>query len=802
MSGSRLTRLTSRSAASCPAREGRLGLLAWLLLAAASCASTLSTEPGTTPALPQPDASVEGGGADAPLEVRADEASADASGADAEAEAPPCLPDEDKDSIPDDVEGRDKGLDTDGDGTPDYLDLDSDGDTIPDAVEGDVKNAGCKTPQDSDGDGKPDFQDTDSDSNGLPDRDEIDPAGKPFDPQKGAADTDGDKYPDYADPDNDDDGLLDTSELVGGKAPDTDKDGLPDLDDVDSDGDTIADGQEGTGDFDKDGLANFRDTDSDADGVPDACEAGKGHKLVELPIDTDSDGRYDFLDLDTDADGLLDAKEDKNGNCLVDVADGETDRLLADSDNDGANDLVEVTLGSDPQDQFSKPETLGKFYFLLPYAKPAVPTSRVLPIDTGLQKADLGFVVDTTGTMGGEIDDLKAGIATILAALKAQVPDVAAGVGAHDDYPLDPYGIAGDRPFYLPSQKGRVTTTQADTVAALTALTLHNGQDGPESQIAGMWRALTNDWLQWPGTLVQPDSIPFDRFGSLAFRKNALPILVEITDAAFHNGKRAGAPASLHDPYSFNQQAPYKAPTVDTLVAAMGSTGARIIGIASDDGARTGDPYEDMAYLSDATGSLVPTSAFGGTTCNTALGGLPLGSPDGPNGTCRLVFDIKKNGVGLTERLVDGVKALIKSLTMDVRVVAIADEPDSSNGFVDSVDTFVEYVEVSLSGGDDPTDPAKPCVVLAPQKVLDAWMGPKGMSPGGDTYWDTVLAVLAQTKICYNVKVIDNTTIPQTDSVQVFHAVLQVRAKNGKSPIELDFGAARDVLFLVPAKPQ
>ena len=49
-------------------------------------------------------------------------------------------------------------IDTDGDGTPDYLDSDSDGDGIPDSIE----DAGCTgtapcTPTDTDGDGTPDY---------------------------------------------------------------------------------------------------------------------------------------------------------------------------------------------------------------------------------------------------------------------------------------------------------------------------------------------------------------------------------------------------------------------------------------------------------------------------------------------------------------------------------------------------------------------------------------------------------------------------------------------------------------------
>lgn len=71
--------------------------------------------------------------------------------------------DKDKDGIPNDVEGN---VDTDGDGTLNYLDLDSDGDDHSDLDEG---------TDDVDCDGIPNFLDTDSDDDGIPDVKDPDP---------------------------------------------------------------------------------------------------------------------------------------------------------------------------------------------------------------------------------------------------------------------------------------------------------------------------------------------------------------------------------------------------------------------------------------------------------------------------------------------------------------------------------------------------------------------------------------------------------------------------------------------------
>lgn len=738
----------------------------------------------------------------APHDALQDVAPESAPEADAPHDAPPttCTPDADGDNIPDEVEGRSEGRDTDADGTPDYLDLDSDDDSIPDRIEGDTVDMGCLSPLDSDGDKKPDYVDTDSDDNGVPDRDEVYPDGAAYDPAHAApnpADSDSDGRPDYADKDNDSDDLDDVTELGGGASQDTDLDGLPDIDDPDSDGDTIKDGQEGAGDFDGDGKPNFRDLDSDADAVPDQCEAGKGHTIEQVPADSDNDGKYDFVDIDSDSDGLYDSSEDKNGDCAVDP--GETDRTLADTDGDSANDLIEVTLGSNPNDPLETPETLGKFYFVIPYSGQPKPDQHTLAIKTTLSKADVGFAIDTTGTMAEELNNLKGGLQTIVQALLKDIPELAVGISAFDDYPVDPYGVAAqtDKPFYLSSPAGMVSTVYANAQAAVSQLSIHAGGDYPESQVAALWLGLTNEALQWPGEYWPPSTIPSGRYGALAYRPEALPILVAITDAPFHNGRRSSDPTTLHDPYSFN--ATSGAPTVDDLVAVMKDTGARFVGFASDNGVRSGDPYEDMAWLCDQTGSYVSPAAFGGA-CMTGIGGSAIPAPDGPGGSCRLVFDVYQNGDGLTERIADGITSMLKGLLLDMRVVAISD-PVEPPLFVDSVEEFIEHVTVNQMGADDPTDPGVPCWMVPSSKLADKWSGAKGMVSGPDAWNETVLQVVPTTKICFDVVPKTNTTVPQTNVVQVFHAVLQVRAKKSDKS-EINLGQPRDVLFVVPPKPQ
>ncbi|MCL7765026.1 hypothetical protein MPF19_16505, partial [Polaribacter sp. Z014] len=181
--------------------------------------------------------------------------------------------------------------DSDGDGIPNRLDLDSDNDGIPDVIETGGKDENHdgmadgvigKTPStngipssadtgnsltSSDGDGIPDYIDIDADNDGIPDNIEVqttagyippsgigtaitdtnnngiddvyEVGGKVFIP----VDTDGDKIPDYLDADSDNDGILDIAEngaprnTLAGK--DTDGDGLDDAFDDNTDNPTI-----------------------------------------------------------------------------------------------------------------------------------------------------------------------------------------------------------------------------------------------------------------------------------------------------------------------------------------------------------------------------------------------------------------------------------------------------------------------------------------------------------------------------------------------------------------------------------
>jgi hypothetical protein len=295
--------------------------------------------------------------------------------------------------------------DSDGDLIPDYLDLDSDGDHVPDALEGgasgvDTDNDGVDDafdvdtlggsdanhdgvddaafPRGTDGDGLPDYRDVDSDNDGILDGREANALGvdsdsdgidNAFDVEvtggtdanhNGIADnlrlvdTDGDGIADLRDLDSDNDGLFDVVEAgltdanhdaqadagqsPTATVPDPDGDLVADFRDLTSAGsgalDVVAAGY-GALDVNQDGIIDAT-ADADQDGIVDAVDGSP--QVFGSFLDSDGDGVPDASDLDLDNDGIpneLDGPEDSDG-------DGLANQVDLDSDNDGIADVIEA----------------------------------------------------------------------------------------------------------------------------------------------------------------------------------------------------------------------------------------------------------------------------------------------------------------------------------------------------------------------------------------------------------------------------------------------------------------------------
>jgi uncharacterized repeat protein (TIGR01451 family) len=244
--------------------------------------------------------------------------------------------DSDNDGIPDVVESY--GVDTNGDGIIDnYTETDFDGfsqnvDANNTGVTG--SGVGLGAP-DMDGDGIPNYLDLDSDNDGIPDAVEV-----------GAPDSNNDGKPDGL-VDNNGNGLHDNYELVNGLLFTG-----PDVSPVNGRADNYPYKNK-----DRDFRPNAYDMDSDGDGITDVIEAGfpdaNFNGIIDGPIGTngwatvisslpalalrvtDSDPYPDYLDIDADDDGIPDNIEGQStaGYLLPTLVDADGDGLMNPYDN-------------------------------------------------------------------------------------------------------------------------------------------------------------------------------------------------------------------------------------------------------------------------------------------------------------------------------------------------------------------------------------------------------------------------------------------------------------------------------------
>ena len=517
--------------------------------------------------------------------------------------------DADRDGIIDAHDGLTE--DADGDGFPNYQDMDSDGDTVKDKVEaGD--NDPLTLPVDSDSDGIQDFLDLDSDNNCVPDKKERNPV------DGVAGDQDGDGIGDYADPDNDGDGISDVHEIgLDCAAPDSDMDGTPDYMDIDSDGDGIGDMYEaGTSeweddprDTDEDGVPDYLDSDSDGDGIPDSEEGGMPDPM-DVPPDTDGDGDYDFCDTDSDGDSLSDWDENNIYG---------TDPFDPDTDGDGYSDGGEITAGTDPMDPTSAIEGL---YVEVP-ERTGVEDN--FEFELRIQMGDVAFLLDTTCSMSSTAHAMSTEFSAIVTSLSALIPDAEYGVATYDDYAYGSFGYAssGDKPFILRQQ---ITDNTAAVQGSLSSVDIHFGGDGPESSMEAIYQGATGDGYDQncngvydAATDVKPfiadAGDPFagaggqsysevsssgGQIGGFGFRDYALPVLVYATDNYLRDSEAGyGTPGGC----------PLDAAGSD-VAEAVNSIGGYLIGIAASSwGTAPGGPQ--MEALAAATGSYADTDGDG-----------------------------------------------------------------------------------------------------------------------------------------------------------------------------------------------
>ena len=390
------------------------------------------------------------------------------------------------------------------------------------------------------------------------------------------------------------------------------------------------------------------------------------------------------------------------------------------------------------------------FFFIVPYGEDPTPKSDVLKFSTNIKQADVAFVMDTTGSMSSSINALKSALAgSLLAQLQAAIPNVGMAIVDHKDFGQgDSWGV---------NVRQTITTTLSLAQSAVNAMTATGGGDEPEAQVGAMYFALTGAANNGtPAIAAHTPSTP-GSFGGVDFRQGSVPVVVEISDASWHD--------------------PSGNASIAALKTAFTNAKAKFVNVA--DSSFGAAPETQPNDLSDATGSSVPPSAFGSVPgcsagqCCTGLNGAGR-APTGPGGTCRLNF-LSQSGSGLSGGVVSAIQAIAVGSTFDVTATP-SNDPKNPGG-VDAT-KFIKALRAMDEG-----DPSQGCPA-APAK-----------DSNGDGIKDTFLAVKAGTPVCFEVIPATNNTVMPTSDPQFFNAFIDVIAVQGD--LHLD---KRSVLFLVPPK--
>jgi len=352
---------------------------------------------------------------------------------------------------------------------------------------------------------------------------------------------------------------------------------------------------------------------------------------------------------------------------------------------------------------------------VLPYFGDPVPED--LEVSGGVGTLDVFFSIDTTGSFGGEIDELQSTLRSfILPELRDRVASVQLGVGRFEDFPGEPFGGAGDLPFRLLTP---ITRSESDVASAVASLDqpLGNGGDIEEASAEALWQIATGEGYD---RLVPP--YDGDGIGGVGFREDALRAVVHVTDAP------------THEPEDYGRAFP-GTHSVEEATDALRERGVRVLGIASGAGARR--HLEDVAI---GTGAVIePVDG----QCPTGIDGGDL-APRGD--TCPLVFDVNADGTGVGETIVDAIVGLLST----VQYEEVWAETDDGIGFVQTI----EAVEAEAPPEIDPP-------------------GVADRRPSGDGIDDTFTDVGPGTRLAFRA-VLRNEAIPPADYDQFFNLELRV----------------------------
>jgi hypothetical protein len=301
---------------------------------------------------------------------------------------------------------------------------------------------------------------------------------------------------------------------------------------------------------------------------------------------------------------------------------------------------------------------------------PIVPDGGITSVEVAFaartSDADVLFLVDVTGSMGGVIAGLQNELrARLVPALREAIPQVRIGVASFADFPVLPYGNEGDFPYRTLQP---ITSDIGAVERAIGRLFAMGGGDEPEAQAEALYQAVTGVGIRTrtgmpPRVYVAPASCPEGSFGHPCFRPGVLPLIFLFTDATSHNG-----PGWL-DPYDPRLLDVVPA-TYDRAVEALNARNVKVVTFWSSD--RDVPPSIERLGLDTET---------------VDARGRPL------------VFPIGASGASLVRQVLEALGRVGDGLPIDIDV-ALSDPVDDDIDAVALVSAIVPLRAEPMSGID------------------------------------------------------------------------------------------------------
>lgn len=343
-----------------------------------------------------------------------------------------------------------------------------------------------------------------------------------------------------------------------------------------------------------------------------------------------------------------------------------TDPDDSDTDGDGASDLVEIAAGTDPRDGRDVIQS-DVIHVILPYAAPSDEHVEV-HFDTLIEIADVYFLIDTTASMDHAIDGVANSLAgTIVPGLREAIVDVQMGVGHYNDCPNGFYGRPPDQPFWHVQDITPDDDLVQDALDTLrgSRFPWGGGGDEAESQVIALWSAATGNGFTECESNVPAQTCPVHpgdpgmRLGYPCFRSDALPIIVNVSDASWHSDESGLSEYGCTD-LGF-----------DDALAGLNSIGARHLGVV------VGEWEYSMASM---------RAMSLGTNAVDATGNA-------------LVVQTESGNIGTA--IVDMISELATATPQDVHCTS-RDEPDDPAGADYDATVFIQDISPKRASPDAP----------------------------------------------------------------------------------------------------